>query len=306
MGLDPIDPIDPIDTIDTIDDVARHRWAWADVDAEALRHNVASVVRTVAPAEVRAVVKADGYGHGAITTARAALDGGATGLCVALVQEGVELRSAGIDAPTLVLTEQPPDQLTTLVVAGLEATAYRFEYVRALAAAASSAGTVVPVHVKVDTGMQRVGADPTDLAGLVDAVRSSPSLDLGGVFTHLAVADEPDHGATAYQLERFDRAIDSIAGVAAVPAIHAANSAGALAVPAARFSFVRLGIAMYGISPGPEVDHLVADLRPALSLKARVAYVKRVEAGTHVSYGWRHRFDRDTTVATVPIGYADG
>ncbi len=286
-------------------DVAASRWAWAEVDVDALRHNVGSLARAVSPSHVRAVVKADGYGHGAVTAARAALDAGAAGLCVALVQEGVELRAAGIDAPILVLTEQPPEQLDSLAAAGLEATAYRLDHVDALAAAATRVGAVVSVHLKIDSGMQRVGAAPDLIASLVDAVRSSDSLRLGGVFTHLAVADEPEHRATSEQLATFDAALGSL-GDADLPAVHAANSAGALAAPSARRSFVRLGIAMYGISPGPDVDHLVADLRPALALKARVSYVKQVEAGTHVSYGWRHRFDRDTTVATVPIGYADG
>lgn len=296
---------DPIADVADVADVAASRWAWAEIDVDALRHNVRSLAAAVSPSEVRAVVKADGYGHGAVTAARAALDAGATGLCVALVHEGVELRSAGIDAPILVLTEQPPEQLDALVAAGLEATAYRIEYVERLAAAAARADGVVPVHVKIDSGMQRVGAPPERLAPLVDAVRTTDSLRLAGVFTHLAVADEPSHGATEQQLTSFEAALDSL-GDGELPAVHVANSAGALAVPTARRSFVRLGIAMYGISPGPDVDHLVTDLRPAMSLKARVSYVKPVAAGTHVSYGWRHRFERDTTVATVPIGYADG
>ena len=287
---------------------ASGRWAWAEIDVDALAHNVRSVASAVSPSGVRAVVKADGYGHGAVTAAHAALGAGAAGLCVALVHEGVELRSAGVDAPILVLTEQPAEQLETLALAGLEATAYRRDHVGALADAAARAGVVVPVHLKVDSGMQRVGAPPEQLAPLVEAVRATDSLRLAGVFTHLAVADEPAHGATGQQLARFDEALDTLDTLDSpdAPAIHIANSAGALGVPAARRSFVRLGIALYGISPGPDVDHLVADLRPALSLKAKVSYVKPVAAGTHVSYGWRHRFEHDTTVATVPIGYADG
>ena len=286
-------------------DAATNRWAWAEIDVDALEHNVRSLARLVHPSDVRAVVKANGYGHGAVTAALAALDAGATGLCVALVQEGIELRSAGIGAPILVLTEQPPEQLDTLVTARLEATAYRRAYLDLLAAAAARAGVPVDVHLKVDSGMQRVGAPPERLAALVEHVHDTPGLRLAGIFTHLAVADEPDHGATVEQLSTFDAALGSLDD-ADSPVVHVANSAGALAVPSARRSFVRLGIAMYGISPGPDVDHLVADLHPAMTLKARVSFVKSVAAGTHVSYGWRHRFDGDTTVATVPIGYADG
>ena len=286
-------------------DAAAGRWAWAEIDVDALGHNVRSLARSVSPSDVRAVVKADGYGHGAVTVAHAALDAGAAGLCVALVQEGVELRAAGVDAPILVLTEQPAEQLDTLARAGLEATAYRHEHVDALAEAAQRVGVVVSVHLKVDSGMQRVGAPPERLPGLADAVRAADSLRLAGVFTHLAVADEPARGVTERQLAVFDEALGSL-GDTDPPAIHVANSAGALTAATARRSFVRLGIAMYGISPGPDVDHLVDDLRPAMALKARISYVKPVAAGTHVSYGWRHRFEHDTVVATVPIGYADG
>ena len=289
----------------SVDSDAALRWAWAEVDLGAIRHNVAAFRTTVAPASVRAVVKANGYGHGAVDVANAALDAGATGLCVALVQEAVELRAAGIDAPILILTEQPPEQFGAMIAADVEATAYREDYLEALATAALAHDAVVPVHIKVDSGMQRVGAPPDQLAALVASVAERPSLRLAGVFTHLAVADEPDRDATGYQLARFDAALASVADVD-VPVVHAVNSAGALVAPGARHSFVRLGIAMYGISPGPDVDHLTTELRPALALKARVSLVKRVEAGTHVSYGWRHRFDRPTTVATVPIGYADG
>ncbi len=166
--------------------------------------------------------------------------------------------------------------------------------------------TDLPVHVKIDTGMQRVGAESDAVAALVERIiEYSPTLRLGGVFTHLAVADDPDDEFTALQLDRFDDVLTRI-GLADDVAVHAANSAGALAHRAARRSFVRAGIAVYGISPGRGVDDLCHDLRPALSLRARVSFVKTVRAGSRISYGLRHTFERDTTVATVPIGYADG
>ena len=279
------------------------RWARAEVDLDAIGHNVGVLRRAADPAGVWAVVKANGYGHGAVPVARAAIAAGAEGLCVALVEEGVVLREAGIDAPVLVLTEQPPDTIDDLVAHHLIATVYSERYADELAARAIEP---VPVHVKVDTGMQRVGADPAHAVGLVEHVRSlAPRLRLDGLFTHLACADEPERAANADQLDRLDRVLAEL-GQAAPTVVHAANSAGALALPRARRSFVRCGIAVYGISPGPGVDHLTAELRPAMRLVARVAHVKRVVAGSHVSYGWRHRFDTDTTVATVPIGYADG
>lgn len=283
------------------------RWAWAEIDLGALERNIGRLRRQVAPAEVWAVVKANAYGHGAADVAAAALRSGAAGLCVALTEEGVALRRAGIDAPVLVLSQQPVDQLRLLVGQRLTPTAYSAAYLDALAAAVGS-GPPYPVHLKLDTGMQRVGADPAEAAALAThLVGLAPRLELAGVFTHLACADEPDHPANREQLARFDAALASLADRGWRPAIvHAANSAAAVALPAARFDAVRIGIAAYGISPGSGVDHLVAELEPVLSLKARVSHVKRVVAGSHVSYGWRHRFDRDTTLVTVPLGYADG
>ena len=283
------------------------RWAWVDVDLDAIRHNVDVLRSAVAPSEVWVVVKANAYGHGAVAVARAALDAGAGGLCVALVPEGVELRRAGIHAPILVLSEQPPEAAVALVANDLTPTVYTEGFVDALATAALAAGrSDLPVHVKVDTGMQRVGAEPDAVVALVDRIgEHSPTLRLGGVFTHLAVADEPDDEFTALQLGRFDEILSTV-GVTDDVAVHAANSAGALAHRAARRSFVRAGIAVYGISPGHGVDDLCHDLRPALSLRARVSFVKTVRAGSRISYGLRHTFERDTTVATVPIGYADG
>ena len=286
---------------------APQRWACADIDLDAVRHNVEQLRATVAPSGLWAVVKANGSGHGAVDVARAALDGGADGLCVALVQEGLELRDEGITAPILLLSEQPLTATSDIVRGDLTATVYTTEYVDALAMAAGDAGRVdVAVHVKVDTGMQRVGVDPAGTAALIDhVVEHAPTLRVDGIFTHLAVADDPTDPFTNTQLERFDRLLDELADAA--PAIvHAANSAAALAAPAARRSFVRAGIAIYGISPGAGVDHLSTTLRPALSLRARVSFVKAVRAGSRISYGLRHTFERDTTVATVPIGYADG
>jgi alanine racemase len=282
------------------------RWAWAEIDLGAIEQNVRVLRAVSAPAEVWAVVKADGYGHGAVGVAEAALRAGAAGLCVALVAEGVLLRAAGVDARILVLSEQPASQIDEMLANRLTPTVYTPEFVRALDARATATGVEVAVHVKIDTGMQRVGARFDDAAALTRALVES-SLHVEGSFTHLACADEPGAASNRLQLDRFDVALAELRRAGVDPKWqHAANSAAALALPDARRSFVRCGIAMYGISPGPGVDHLCGDLRPALTLAARVAYVKRVDAGSSISYGWRHRFDRATTVATVPVGYADG
>ena len=283
------------------------RWAWAEIDLDAIAHNVGVVAQAVAPAAVWAVVKADAYGHGATQVAHAALEAGASGLCVALVQEGVTLRADGITAPILLLSEQH-GHAEAIVANGLTPTLYSVGEAEALDVAARSAGrTPLDVHVKIDTGMHRVGVQPAGAVALVAAITAMAGLRFAGVFTHLAVADEPTSPANALQLGRFDAVLDDLrrAGIEP-PVVHAANSAAALAMPEARHDLVRLGIAMYGIEPGAGVRHLCGDLRPALSLHARVSMVKTVAAGEGVSYGLRHVCPADTRVATVPIGYADG
>ena len=281
------------------------RWAWAEVDLGAVRHNVAHLRAVVAPAELWAVVKADGYGHGAVHVARAALDAGAFGLCVALASEGAELRRHGIVAPVLLLSEQPMEELAAVVAEQLESTVYSSRQIEALSAEVR--GARHRVHLKVDTGMHRVGCDPCDALALARSIVSDRALVLAGVCTHLAVADDPTDPFTATQLAAFDAVLAELREAEIDPGeVHVANSAGALAHPMARRSFVRVGIAMYGISPGAGVADLAGVLRPALALRARVSYVRRVVAGERVSYGLRHRFATATTVATVPLGFADG
>jgi alanine racemase len=283
------------------------RWAWAEIDLDAVAHNVGVLCRTVAPSGVWAVVKADGYGHGAVRVARQALRAGADGLCVALVDEGIELRRAGVDAPILLLSEQPVERAADLVRHGLTPSAYTVGAVDALARAADAAGVSVGVHLNVDTGMQRVGVVLGRTAEVARHVADRSGQRLAGAYTHLACADEPESPASTEQLARFAEVLAELEAAGLGPeVVHAANSAAAFVFPAARYTFVRSGIAIYGISPGPGVDHLVSALRPVMALKARVSFVKRVVAGSSISYGWRHRFDTDTNVATLPLGYADG
>ncbi len=254
-----------------------------------------------------AVVKANGYGHGAVVAAQAAVAAGVDGLCVALVQEAIELRAAHIDAPILVLSEQPLEQAGDAVAAGVLSTVASPAGVRALEQAAAAAGVRHGVHLKIDTGMHRMGCAVDEAVVMARQIAASPVLQLSGVFTHLATADQPDHPAVMLQLDRFDAALEQLRAAGIDPGVvHAGNSAATLAVPRARRDAVRVGIAMYGLSPGAGVDHLAADLRPVMSLHARVSRVHRAGAGDGVSYGWRHMLDEPTTLATVPIGYADG
>jgi alanine racemase len=286
------------------------RPVWAGVDLGAISENVAALRAMAAPAALCAVVKADGYGHGAVPVARAALAGGADVLAVALVAEGVELRDAGIDAVVLVLSQASADEIDTLVESDLDATVYTESGVAGLVAAAHRAGRSadrpVRVHLKVDTGMHRVGVQPAEAAAMARTIADEPSLELRSVFTHCAVADEPGNPFTAAQLERFDAVLADIAAAGVeVPCTHAANTAAAIDHPAARRDLVRCGIGIYGLDPAPALAGRVP-LRPAMSLHARVSHVKRVAAGEGISYGLRYRPSVETTIATVPLGYADG
>lgn len=274
------------------------------VERAALAHNVRCVRAAVgARPHLCAVVKANGYGHGAVEVARVALDAGASWLGVAHPAEGAVLREAGIDAPVLLLSEPVDDDEVAAVAAnGLRCAVYSAEVIDALA----GTGARLSVHLKVDTGMRRVGAAPHDVVSLARLVECSPTLELEGLWTHCAVADEPGNAFTAVQLERFAGVVDDLArhGIE-VPIRHAANSATCLTQPQEAFELVRPGIALYGVAPAPALDGRV-DLRPALTWRSKVSWVKRVAAGEGVSYGHHRRTAHDTVVATVPVGYADG
>lgn len=255
-----------------------------------------------------AVVKADGYGHGAVPVARAALAGGAELLAVALVSEGVELRRGAVRGPVLVLSQACPTELDALVAADLDATVDTESGVAALADAVERSDRTTPlrVHLKVDTGMHRVGAQPAEAVDLARSIAAAGLLELASVYTHCAVADEPDNPFTAIQLERYRAVLERIADAGVtVPVRHAANTAAAMAHPDARFDLVRCGIGIYGLAPAPALAGRLP-LRPALSLRAHVSHVKRLPGGEGLSYGLRYRTARETTVATVPLGYADG
>jgi alanine racemase len=287
--------------------VTVHRPVWAEIDLAAIRANVRALRAAVAPASVLAVVKADGYGHGAVPVARAALDAGATGLGVALVEEGVELRDADIEAPILVLSEPVPNAADAVVAYGLTPVVYTAHGIDALAkAVASGEAEPLGVHLKVDTGMHRVGCAPGEAVDLALHVVERPELTLAGVCTHFAVADEPGNDYTEAQRVRFESVLHELHEHGLEPpVVHAANTAAALAAPAARYDLVRAGIGIYGIAPDPALAGRVA-LQPAMTVKARVTFVKEVRAGARISYGLRYQTPFSTRLATVPIGYADG
>ncbi len=277
----------------------------AEIDLAALGRNVGRVVDLVAPTEVCAVVKADAYGHGDVPVAEAALEAGATCLSVALVEEGIRLREADIESPILLLSEPVPSDLPTALEWDLTPTVYHQDTLEALAASVpTDAATPVEVHIKIDTGMHRVGATSQIAQRLYAAVRDHPGLSLGGVWTHFAVADE-DVSFTIRQMGDFRVALDAMVGPGDEVATHLSNTAGALAFPDARASMIRFGIGMYGYHPSELTTGVVA-LEPAMRLVSAVSHVARHPAGTRPSYGRRRALEADSNVATVPIGYADG
>ena len=283
------------------------RATRATIDLAALRHNVAVLAEQAGTLQLWAVVKANAYGHGAVQCAQAALAAGAHGLCVALTQEAVELRTAGIDAPIMVLSEQPVSDAPILVAHRVVCVAYNEHYIAALASAAATQAERTLVHLKIDTGMHRVGVTPAAAVARAQMIANSKHLVLDGVMTHLATADDPAHSATMQQVAAFNDAVRDIRAVAPdLQHVHVANSAATLRALGLDCTLVRAGIALYGLQPGAGVASLVAGLQPVMALRSRVLHVQRLAAGQGVSYGLRSVLDRDSTIATLPLGYADG
>lgn len=278
----------------------------ADISLDNISFNV-QAVRSILPTtvEVMAVVKADAYGHGATEVAASALSAGATRLGVAIVDEAVELRRAGIGAPILILGHTPSESAEQVVKLGLVATVFDRESAQALSSAGTRLGRRVKVHMKIDTGMSRLGIRPTDALPFAEFLGQLPHVELEGAFTHLASADASDLTAARQQLKLFSEACAKLGSKGYRLLRHAANTAATLALPDSHFDMVRLGLGLYGMYPS---EHLrkVLRLRPVMSLKSRIAYVKWVEDQTPVGYGGTYTASGRRRIATVPIGYADG
>ncbi len=288
-------------------DLKGHRRTAIQVDLENIRRNVRMFAAILDESIlIMAVVKADAYGHGAIPVARAALQAGASRLGVALVEEAEQLREAGFDCPLHLLFEPPAGSAGRVVELGLIPTVYSQGYADALAAEAKRQGTRLQVHIKLDTGMHRVGVSPRRLLDLARSLDFSGVLEIEGLYTHLAMASEPSSPFTVRQVDIFRQCAEQLAkeGIQ-VPLLHAAASGAAISYPEAVQSMVRLGIAMYGCYPSEEYRSLM-DLAPALSLTTEVAEVMQVGKGEGLSYGLTHRFEEDARVGLLPIGYADG
>lgn len=283
------------------------RPAWVEVDLNAIRDNVRAIRGKVADAtQYMAVVKANAYGHGDTAVARAALDAGATWLGVILVDEGIRLRDAGIEAPILLLHEPPGDRAVDVIAHRLTPSVFTEGGIAALGDAAERTGTSLTVHLKIDTGMNRLGVPFDRVDEIVRVLAKESRLDVESVFSHFAFADEPLNPFIDTQIARFEEACARVASLGlSYEFRHIGNSATALSRPDAHLDMVRVGIATYGLAPSPACDGLVP-LRPALSLKAKVAMVKRVAADEGVSYGLRYKLERPGTIVSLPLGYADG
>ncbi len=291
------------------------RPTWVEVDLDALRQNARAMKERLGSSALCAVVKANGYGHGAVPSAKALLEGGADGLAVALVDEGIELRQGGVTAPILLLSEPTTESMTAAFAAVLTPTLTTVEGVVAAIEAAKQIGSRNPVHIKVDTGMHRMGAMPNDFPAVLEALQGQDQLVVEGLWTHLSVADEQHDDSvrfTQIQLERFDEAVRIAEEHGVHPSVlHVANSAGSLVYQNSRFSMVRCGLSLYGEVPNDEVSAMARleqplDLKPAMSIKSLVTAVRDVDAGERPSYGRRRAMPHAGRVATVPIGYADG
>jgi alanine racemase len=278
----------------------------AEVSLAALRANCRQVRALVAPAvAVMAVVKADAYGHGAAVAARAFVEAGAAALGVSTVEEGRDLRAAGVPAPIVVLGGCFPGEEPAAAAADLAAAVWTVDAARALAAAAVAAGRRARVHVKVETGMGRLGVAVGDVGAFGTALRDLPGVEVSGVFSHFASADAVDTVAARAQLARFRAAVEALAAAGVrPPLVHLANSAAVLSAPDAHFSMVRPGLVLYGYAPAPHLARV--PLRPAMRLRTAVAQARRVDAGTPIGYGGTFVTARPSTIAVLPVGYADG
>jgi alanine racemase len=277
--------------------------SWAEIDLAALRHNVDLLRRQAHPAEVAAVVKADAYGHGAITIASAAIQAGAAGICVFTAREALELREAGVDASICCLGPVLPDDPRDIAAHEITAVVDSVDTATRLARAGTAAGRTINVQLNIDSGMMRHGQSHSKAIALANAVRALDSLQLEAVFTHFPDAGSPSRAASLEALQRFQRTADQIGA----PIRHAAASAATFNLPEASLDFVRAGIALYGIAPAPELADLSATLlQPVLSWRTTLLADREVSAGESVSYGGLWTAERESRIGVTGVGYADG
>jgi alanine racemase len=283
--------------------------AWAEIDLDAIAHNAREIRRiTGKRAEIMGAVKADAYGHGVVETVRTMLDNGVTRLAVSMLDEAIQLRNLGITVPILILSYTDPVRAEEIIANEVTQTVFSHDLAGALSEAAVRLGRNVKIHVKVDTGMTRLGFMPgySAVKNIIEISRL-PNIIIEGLFTHFASADESDKGYTLMQFEKFMSICSELGRVGVhIPVKHVCNSAGIIEFPEMHLDMVRPGIILYGLYPSREVDSGRINLKPAMTLKANVILVKDVEQETCISYGRTFKTSRPSRIATIPIGYADG
>jgi alanine racemase len=297
--------------VNTVGGLIAPATASAEIDLDAFSANIAALAAVADGAQVMVVVKADAYGHGMLACARAARRAGATWLGAATPGEALRLRQAGDTGRVLTWLYGPEEDLTPLVAADVDVTASTVDHVHAVARGAAVVGRRARLQLKADTGLSRNGVPPEhwfEVCSAAAAAQATGAVEIVGLWSHLAAAEEPDHPSVGYQLENFRTAEREARAAGLDPELrHLANSAGTLIVPASRLDLVRIGIAAYGIDPAAGVAALAGvTLRPVMRLRARLVNVKRIAAGSGVSYGWTWTAPTDTVVGLVPLGYADG
>ncbi|WP_026759776.1 alanine racemase [Selenomonas ruminantium] len=284
-----------------------NRPVWAEVSLQALRHNYREIKKQLAAGvKLCAVVKANAYGHGAVAAARVAVEEGAEYLAVATLSEGIELRQAGFTTPILVLGLVMPEDAKDVVDYELTQVVCELSLAEALSCEAVRQQKKARVHLKVDTGMGRIGVRPEEIGDLAESIAKLPNLAIEGMFSHFAMADCQDKSYTQKQLAAFKEAVAAVEGRGVKLAIkHIAESAAILEIPEAHFDMVRAGVIQYGLWPSEEVTHPI-DLQPVMSLKAKVVWLKTLHKGESIGYGRQFIAERESRIATLPIGYADG
>ena len=285
---------------------------WAEVDLDAIAHNIKEIRKITNPnAKIMAVVKADAYGHGFLEGAKTLLENGADRLAVAVLQEGKQLRSRGVTVPILILGASGEEAVEDLINFDITPSVFTYEFAKALSYEAERKEKVTKIHIKIDTGMSRIGflagENNEEIVDEIIKISKLPYIEIEGIFSHFATSDEYDKSYTLLQYGRFMDVCNRLEEKGLnIPIKHICNSAGIMMYPEMHLDMVRPGVILYGMYPSDEVDKSRLDLIPAMTLKSTITHIKEVEPGRGVSYGKEYITDKKTKIATVPIGYADG
>ncbi|MBQ7960430.1 MAG: alanine racemase [Clostridia bacterium] len=284
--------------------------AWAEIDLDAIGHNTREIKRCLSEnTKLMGVIKADAYGHGAVEVAAELLRNGADQLAVAFADEAVELRRHGFDVPILILGNSTEGDIEVLLEYDIMPAVSDYDFAEKLSKAACTLGKVLKIHIKLDTGMSRIGFLAEDEKSIDDICRISKlsGIELEGLFTHFATADETDEEYTKYQFQQFVKTAETLErnGIN-IPVKHVCNSAGLVKFPEMQLDMVRAGIIIYGLYPSKDFDHSLIDLKPAMTFKSRISHIKYLDEGTTLSYGRSYTLEKESRIATVAVGYADG